>query len=296
MYFVSAPSFGWSPHILCLLSSRWLRLAPRQTSSNRGSPRLVMRSVRWPLPTVSVWSRFKTQVRGIPSSGPSSTSVGSPRIVVVARARNISLRLSIAPWRVRTRAGRRPTRGVRPTRPRRGSPRLVSGCPLLLGKPAHRLAERHLARRDPRRALRSQASLHKLKTDLCDTRRYSGCYMAQESGKSRGPRTPRPVPPSVRRALAGVAGDVAAWRKLRGLTQAQLADRAGVSRDTLVRLEGGEGGVSVENLLRVLRALGVLDGLVKALDPYETDVGRLRSEERLPQRVRPRSLTGRGDG
>lgn len=93
-----------------------------------------------------------------------------------------------------------------------------------------------------------------------------------------------------------MADDVAAWRKLRGLTQAQLADRSGVSRDTLVRLEGGDGGVSVENLLRVLRSLGVLDGVPKALDPYETDVGRLRSEEQLPRRVRPRSLTGRGDG
>jgi len=93
-----------------------------------------------------------------------------------------------------------------------------------------------------------------------------------------------------------VADDVATWRKLRGLTQAQLADRSGVSRDTLGRLEGGDGGVSVENLLRVLRALGVLDSLPKALDPYETDVGRLRSEERLPRRVRPRGLTGRGDG
>jgi transcriptional regulator with XRE-family HTH domain len=86
------------------------------------------------------------------------------------------------------------------------------------------------------------------------------------------------------------------WRKLRGLTQAQLADRAGVSRDTLVRLEGGDGGVSFENLLRILRGLGVLDSVHRALDPYESDIGRLRSEERLPQRVRPRSLTGRDDG
>lgn len=107
----------------------------------------------------------------------------------------------------------------------------------------------------------------------------------------------RPTPPAVRRALAHLADDVATWRKLRGVTQAQLADRAGVSRDTLVRLEGGEGGVSVENLLRVLRALGILDSVPKALDPYETDVGRLRSDERLPQRVRPRNLlTGQGDG
>jgi transcriptional regulator with XRE-family HTH domain len=101
----------------------------------------------------------------------------------------------------------------------------------------------------------------------------------------------RTTPPTVRRALRAVADDVAVWRKLRGLTQAQLADRAGVSLNTLRRLEGGDGGVSLENVLRILRALGVLDSVPRALDPYETDIGRLRSEERLPQRVRPKDLT-----
>jgi transcriptional regulator with XRE-family HTH domain len=75
-----------------------------------------------------------------------------------------------------------------------------------------------------------------------------------------------------------------------------VADRSGISRGTLARLERGDGGVNTENLFRVLRALGVLDGLSKALDPYETDVGRLRSDEQLPRRVRPRNLTGRDDG
>jgi transcriptional regulator with XRE-family HTH domain len=100
----------------------------------------------------------------------------------------------------------------------------------------------------------------------------------------------------VGRVLRAAGDDLATWRKLRGLTQAQLADRAGISRDTLARLERGDGGVSIENLLRVLRALGVLAAFSHALDPFETDVGRLRSEERLPQRVRPRNLTGRRDG
>lgn len=109
-------------------------------------------------------------------------------------------------------------------------------------------------------------------------------------------RSPRPVPSAVHRALRAAAGDLTAWRKLRGLTQAQVSDRAGISRDTLVRLERGDGGVSIEKLLRVLRALGILDSFAQALDPYETDVGRLRAEERLPQRVRPRDLTGHGDG
>lgn len=87
-----------------------------------------------------------------------------------------------------------------------------------------------------------------------------------------------------------LAEDVATWRKLRGLTQSQLADRSGVSINTLNRLEGGDGGVSTENLLRVLRGLGILESLTRALDPYESDIGRLRSDQRLPDRVRPRRL------
>ena len=106
----------------------------------------------------------------------------------------------------------------------------------------------------------------------------------------------RPTPPPIRRALRQSAESLSTWRKLRGLTQAQLADRAGVSRYTIARLEQADGGVSIENLLRVLRALGLMDALPRALDPYESDVGRLRADEQLPQRVRPRDLTGGGDG
>ena len=103
------------------------------------------------------------------------------------------------------------------------------------------------------------------------------------------------VPIAVRRANGRLAEDLVTWRKLRGLTQAQLADRSGISRATLARLEGGEGGVTLESLLRVLRSLGTLDTLLKALDPYESDVGRLRAGEELPRRIRPTRLSGGGD-
>jgi transcriptional regulator with XRE-family HTH domain len=95
-------------------------------------------------------------------------------------------------------------------------------------------------------------------------------------------RTPIAVANGQRR----IGEDLATWRRLRRLTAAQVADRAGISRYTVMRLENGE-GATMENLLRVARALGVLDQLVSAVDPYKTDVGRLRSEEALPQRVRP---------
>lgn len=116
------------------------------------------------------------------------------------------------------------------------------------------------------------------------------------NGDEIQPRRPAVTPPAVRRALRQTAESLGGWRRLRGLTQAQLADRAGVSRSTVSRLETGDGGVSLENLLRVLRALGVLDALPRALDPYETDIGRLRAEQGLPRRVRPRSLLGDDDG
>ena len=99
----------------------------------------------------------------------------------------------------------------------------------------------------------------------------------------------------VERTLRQLGDDLGTWRKLRGMTQAQLADRAGIARNTLRNLERGEGGVSIANLLQVLRALGIVDNVSQALDPYESDVGRLRSEERLPERVRPRKVE-LGDG
>ncbi len=95
-------------------------------------------------------------------------------------------------------------------------------------------------------------------------------------------RTPIAVANGQRR----IGEDLATWRRLRRLTAAQVADRAGISRYTVMRLENGE-GATMENLLRVARALEVIDQLVKAVDPYQTDVGRLQSEEALPQRVRP---------
>jgi transcriptional regulator with XRE-family HTH domain len=93
------------------------------------------------------------------------------------------------------------------------------------------------------------------------------------------------TPAAVARSMRRLGENLNTWRKLRGLTVNEVADRAGVSRSTVMRLEAG-GGSTVENLLRVARALGVLDQVADALDPYNSDVGRLRADEALPERVR----------
>lgn len=99
------------------------------------------------------------------------------------------------------------------------------------------------------------------------------------------PRKQTLTPVPVNRALRRIGEYLITWRKLHRLTRAQIADRAGVSVGTVAQLEHGKGG-TLENTLRVARAVGMLEPLAAALDPYTTDVGRLRSEEELPQRVR----------
>lgn len=87
-------------------------------------------------------------------------------------------------------------------------------------------------------------------------------------------------------AAQRVGAHLSAWRKLQSLTAEQVAERAGISRGTLRRLENGETSVGIDVLLNVARVLGQLDRVVEAFDPYETDLGRARADQALPKRVR----------
>jgi transcriptional regulator with XRE-family HTH domain len=87
--------------------------------------------------------------------------------------------------------------------------------------------------------------------------------------------------------MTTIGDHVMTWRRLRHLTLQEVADRADVGVSTVLRLERGE-GVNLENLLKVARALGILDLVTQAWDPYATDVGRLRADQSLPERVRHR--------
>jgi len=76
------------------------------------------------------------------------------------------------------------------------------------------------------------------------------------------------------------------WRMVLGLTAQQVAERAGISRDTLRQIETGEATASFSNVAQVLRALGVLDQAVEAIDPLNSDVGRLRAGKLTKKRAR----------
>lgn len=96
----------------------------------------------------------------------------------------------------------------------------------------------------------------------------------------------RPTAPKILSAANDIGEQLVTWRKLLGLTATQVADRAGISRSTMTKVENGDVGVSFGAVLKVTRALGLLDTVVDATDPYNTDLGRARADETLPKRVR----------
>ena len=91
--------------------------------------------------------------------------------------------------------------------------------------------------------------------------------------------------------LREIGADLQRQRLARNLSQAGLGAEAGVSRDTVRRLEAGE-AVSTLTLVRVLRALGIeggLNGLVPGSGP-----GPLEQLEKGPAgRRRARNPAGR---
>lgn len=76
------------------------------------------------------------------------------------------------------------------------------------------------------------------------------------------------------------------WRMVLGLTAQQVSERANISRVTLRKIESGDPGVSFGSVAQVLRALGLLDIVVDAVDPLSSDIGRLRADRLTRQRAR----------
>lgn len=102
----------------------------------------------------------------------------------------------------------------------------------------------------------------------------------------KGDDMPAEQPTAVVRSAREIGEHFAGWRKILGLTAEQVADRAGISRATLRKLEHGDASVGFYVALRVARALGVLDVIADALDPLSTDLGRARAGQLGRKRVR----------
>ena len=88
------------------------------------------------------------------------------------------------------------------------------------------------------------------------------------------------------RQLADFGEHVRGWRMVLGLTAQQVSERAGITRDTLRKIEAGNPSAGFGNVAQVLRALGVLDQVVGAVDPLASDIGRLRAGRLAKKRAR----------
>jgi transcriptional regulator with XRE-family HTH domain len=94
----------------------------------------------------------------------------------------------------------------------------------------------------------------------------------------------------VKRALHKLGSDLRDARRRRRIPMALLAERAGLSRTTLTKIEKGDPGASVGAYAAVLFVLGMTDRLADLADPRHDGVGLFLEEERLPQRIRIRGI------
>ena len=94
------------------------------------------------------------------------------------------------------------------------------------------------------------------------------------------------VSQSVHSSFAEAGKSLKTWRKIYALKAAQIAERAGISLGTLHKIENGDPSVSITAFLEVVRSLGLLDTFTESLDPLNSDLGRARVSENLPQRIR----------
>ncbi|WP_343311344.1 helix-turn-helix transcriptional regulator [Chromohalobacter beijerinckii] len=94
------------------------------------------------------------------------------------------------------------------------------------------------------------------------------------------------MPPPVARALRHLGHDLSMARRMRRLTQEDLAQRIGTSLSTVRRMEDGYPGTALHTFLRALHVLGRLEDVVKIMALEQDTLGLELAQDQLPQRVR----------
>ena len=87
-------------------------------------------------------------------------------------------------------------------------------------------------------------------------------------------------------ALKKLGADIDDGRRRRRISVALMAERAGISPKTYLKIKNGEPAVSMAGYASVLFVLGLSDGLRELADAAHDLTGRMLEEERLPKRIR----------
>ncbi len=90
----------------------------------------------------------------------------------------------------------------------------------------------------------------------------------------------------VDRALQGLGRDISIARRMRRLSQEELAERIGTSLSTVRRMEAGYAGTALHTFLSALHVLGRLSDVTKIMAMEHDELGMDLLREQLPQRVR----------
>ncbi len=93
------------------------------------------------------------------------------------------------------------------------------------------------------------------------------------------------LPSPVSRALKKLGSDLADARKRRRISTQTMAQRAMISRTTLVKVENGDPGVSLGIFATVLFVLGMTDRLADIADVSHDRTGLDLESEKLPKRI-----------
>ena len=109
-----------------------------------------------------------------------------------------------------------------------------------------------------------------------------------------GHKTKLPIP--VLKALRKLGQDISDARRRRRITMELMAERAGIVRTTLGKIEKGSATVSMGGYASVLFVLGMTDRLNDLVDANHDLTGRILEEEHLPKRVRLRQSISKQEG
>ncbi|MBP9841035.1 MAG: helix-turn-helix transcriptional regulator [Simkaniaceae bacterium] len=103
------------------------------------------------------------------------------------------------------------------------------------------------------------------------------------------------LPLPVGRVLKKLGLDLKNARKRRRIPMELAAERAGISRTTLNKIEKGDGGVCFGAYAKILFVLGMIQKLGELADPKFDELGVELEVENLPKRIRiPSKEKGRG--
>jgi len=96
----------------------------------------------------------------------------------------------------------------------------------------------------------------------------------------------RKFPIAVNSGLKKLGSDLKKARLRRRLKMSVVADRAGISRETLAKIQKGHSGVGIGNYAAVIFAVGLGVDWTNLADIEKDTIGRMLDEERIPRRAR----------